>query len=117
MPNLRLKDAEEADFSAIQAVYAHHVLHGLGSFEETPPETAEMLRRWHTVREAGLPYLVCTSAERGGAIEGFAYAAAYRLRPAYRFAVEDSVYVDPDRPRRGIGRLLLSALIERCTEL
>ena len=117
MPNLRLRDAEEADFAAIQPVYAHHVLHGLGSFEETPPETAEMVRRWRTVRDAGLPYLVCTSPEDDDAIAGFAYAAAYRPRPAYRFAVEDSVYVDPDRPRRGIGRLLLASLIERCTEL
>lgn len=117
MPNLRLRDAEEADFGAIQAIYAHHVLHGLGSFEETPPETAELLRRWRSVRDAGLPYLVCTPEDDGGAIAGFAYAAPYRPRPAYRYAVEDSVYVDPDRPRRGIGRRLLSALIARCTEL
>ena len=115
MPNLRLRDAEEADFSAIQGVYAHHVLHGLGSFEESPPETAEMLRRWRVVRDANLPYLVCVSDETGGAVVGFAYAAAYRPRPAYRFSVEDSVYVDPALPRRGIGRLLLTALIERCT--
>lgn len=117
MPNLRLRDAEKSDFTAIQALYAHHVLHGLGSFEETPPEAAEMLRRWQAVRDAGLPYLVCASEDHAGRIEGFAYAATYRPRPAYRFAVEDSVYVDPDRPRRGIGRLLLSALIERCTQL
>ena len=76
-----------------------------------------MLRRWHAVRDAGLPYLVCASEDDAGRIEGFAYAATYRPRPAYRFAVEDSVYVDPDRSRRGIGRLLLSALIERCTQL
>lgn len=112
MTSARLREAVEADFSAIQAVYAHHVTHGFGTFEESPPDVAEMARRWQKVTEAGLPYVVC---EDDGRVVGFAYAGPYRPRRAYRFSVENSVYVAPDGMRRGYGRLMLSALIERCT--
>lgn len=111
MPETVIRDAREDDLAAVQAIYGYHVTHGSGSFEETPPDTAEIARRWRAVTGAGLPYLVC---ELDGAIAGFAYAAPYRSRHAYRFAVEDSVYVAPDRQRLGVGRRLLAPLIERC---
>ncbi|MCK0206607.1 N-acetyltransferase family protein [Starkeya koreensis] len=97
----------------VQAIYAHHVRHGLASFEEVPPSLAEMATRRAHVRALGLPYLV---AERGGALLGFAYASAYRPRPAYRFTVEDSVYVAAGHGGEGIGSALLGALIARCEE-
>ena len=75
----------------------HHVLHGLASFEETPPDCAELMRRWRAIADAGLPYLCATDAA-GGALVGYAYAGPYRARSAYRFTVEDSVYVAPGRP-------------------
>ncbi|KZD12753.1 GNAT family N-acetyltransferase [Oceanibaculum pacificum] len=109
-----LRDAVEADIPAILEIYAHHVLHGLASFEEQPPDTAEMLRRFQALRQGGFPYL---AAELGGQLVGYAYAGQYRPRPAYRHSVEDSVYVRTGLAGRGIGRLLLAALLERCTAL
>lgn len=109
-----VRPAAEEDLPAIQAIYAHHVRHGLGSFEETPPDLAEMTRRWRAVTATGLPYLVCADA---GAVVGYAYAGVYNARPGYRFSVEDSVYVAADTARRGYGRRLVTALIERCTTL
>ena len=103
-----------ADFDAIQAIYAHHVTTGLGSFEEVPPTVEEMLTRWRAVAAAGLPYLV---AEVDGAIAGFCYARPYRERAAYRHTVEDSVYVAPGHGRRGVGSRLLGRLIEACETL
>ncbi len=114
MRDALLRTAEAADLPAIQVIYSHHVLHGLGSFEETPPSLEEMTRRWRSVVDAGLPYLVCAVE---GAVVGFAYAGPYRPRPAYRYSVEDSVYVAADRGRHGYGRRLVSALIERCTTM
>ena len=114
MPETVIRDAAESDFAAIQAIYGHHVIHGFGSFEQTPPDVAEMIGRWNAVRAAGLPYLV---GDADGQVAGFAYAAPYRTRPAYRFSVEDSVYVAPSRQRRGLGRRLLVPLIERCEAL
>ncbi len=111
-PGVIVRDAADADLPAIQAIYAHHVLNGLGSFEETAPDVAEMTRRRATFLAKGLPYLV---AEIDGEVVGFAYGAPYRTRAAYRHTVEDSIYVSPSAPRRGIGRALLSALIQRCT--
>ncbi len=110
-PELRVRDAEPADLAAVQAIYAYHVETGIASFEETPPDRAEMERRWRTVREAGLPFLV---AECKGEVIGFACCGPYRPRPGYRFTVEDTIYVAPDRTHRGIGRALLEALIDRC---
>jgi phosphinothricin acetyltransferase len=106
-----VRDATAADIPAIQRIYAHHVLHGLASFEETPPSVEEMAARRAAAIERGLPYLV---AEFGGAVAGYSYATPYRPRPAYRYTVENSVYVDAARHRCGIGRALLAALIERC---
>jgi L-amino acid N-acyltransferase YncA len=80
------------DLPAVAAIYAHHVLHGLASFEEVPPGEAELARRREEVLGHGLPWLV---AELEGSVAGYAYAAPYRARPAYRFTVEDSVYVAP----------------------
>ena len=114
MTAARLRDAEEGDLGAIQEIYAHHVRHTLSSFEETPPDLAEIGRRWQTVTAARLPYIVC---EADGRVVGYAYAVRYRLRPAYRYSVENSVYVAPDAVRRGYGRMLMSELIERCTEM
>jgi L-amino acid N-acyltransferase YncA len=109
---LSLRDAQDGDIAAIQAIYAHHVRHGLASFEEIPPEAEEMRRRRADILARGLPYLV---VETRGKIGGYAYAGPYRLRSAYRFAVEDSVYVAPDCVGLGIGRLALGTLIDRCT--
>lgn len=90
------------------------MLHGLASFEETPPGRDEIRRRFEAVRDRGLPYLV---AETDGAVRGYAYASPYRGRPAYRHAVENSVYVDPDAARQGLGTALLDRLITACTAL
>jgi len=108
---LTIRPATPADLPAIQAIYAHHVLTGTGSFEETPPDLEEMTRRYQDVTGRGLPYLV---AEDDNGIAGYAYAGLFRTRSAYRFTVEDSVYVAADRQGRGVGRQLLTALIDIC---
>jgi len=110
-----IRPAAAVDFDAIQGIYAHHVLHGLASFEETPPDAAELIRRWRAIADAGLPYLC--AAKPDGILAGYAYAGPYRPRSAYRFTVEDSVYVAPGAAGRGIGRSLLHQLIEICTGL
>jgi len=109
---LSLRDAEEHDLPAVQAIYAHHVETGLGSFEEAAPGLGEMTRRFHAIRELGMPYMV---AELAGEVRGFAYVARYRPRSAYRHTVENSIYVDPAWHGQGIAAALLAALIERCT--
>ncbi|MCZ6838330.1 MAG: GNAT family N-acetyltransferase [Alphaproteobacteria bacterium] len=111
--SVSIRDATEDDLATIQAIYAHHVDHGLASFEEIPPDLAEISRRRDVARDHDLPYLV---AERDGAVRGFAYASPFRNRPAYRYTIEDSVYVAPEALGAGIGSALLSVLIERCTE-
>lgn len=112
---IRIRDSADADLSSIQAIYAHHVLTGLGSFEEVVPDAAEMARRRAEILGRRLPYLV---AETGaGGVVGYAYAGPYRTRSAYRYSLEDSVYIAPDAQNRGIGRALLAALLERSTAL
>lgn len=106
-----VRDARDADLPAIQAIYAHHVLHGLATFEEIPPSTDELAERRAAVVARGLPYLV---AEQAGAVVGYSYATGYRPRPAYRHALEDSVYVADGLGGRGIGAALLAQLIARC---
>jgi phosphinothricin acetyltransferase len=106
-----LRDAGPADVPAIHAIYAHHVLHGRASFEETPPNVDDMQLRMAEVLRRGLPYLV---AERDGQVLGYAYASSYRARSAYRFAIEDSIYIDHRCVGEGLGRTLLEALIARC---
>jgi phosphinothricin acetyltransferase len=108
---LTVRDAVEGDVPAIAAIYAVHVLRGTASFEEAAPDAAEMLRRMRDLKAGGRPYLV---AEEDSRVVGYAYAGPYRTRPAYRFTLENSVYVDESVVGRGIGSALLSALIERC---
>lgn len=112
MTTLAIRDSRPDDLPAITAIYGHWVTHGLASFELTPPDTAEMAGRRAAILAAGYPHLV---AERAGRVVGYSYASAYRPRPAYRYAVENSVYVAPGEGRGGTGRALLDALIERCT--
>ncbi|MDB5405435.1 MAG: Phosphinothricin acetyltransferase [Rhodospirillales bacterium] len=109
-----LREATERDLAAIAVIYAHHVLNGFGTFEEMPPDIAELDRRRADVLKQGLPYLVAETADR--TILGYAYASFFRTRSAYRFCVEDSVYVAPGMIRRGIGRALLGELVARCAD-
>ena len=106
-----VRDALEADMAAVRDIYAHYVLHSLATFEETPPTLDDMLARRRASVDLGLPYLV---AEVGGVVAGFAYAGLYRSRPAYRYTIEDSVYVADGQTGRGIGSALLGELIARC---
>jgi phosphinothricin acetyltransferase len=106
--SLGLRPAAARDVAAIAAIYAHHVLNGLASFEVEPPDETEIGRRLAEVRAHGLPYLVAEADRR---VVGYAYAAPYRARPAYRYTVEDSVYVAQDCGGRGIGRRLLERLV------
>lgn len=108
-----IRDAVDADLPAIASIYAHHVRTGLGSFEEEPPAVEELARRRADVLARRLPYLVAT--DRRGRVLGYAYASPYRSRTAYRYSVEDSIYVAAEAGRRGVGRALLSELIARCT--
>jgi phosphinothricin acetyltransferase len=107
---MKLRPAEPEDVPAIQAIYAHHVLHGLGTFEEVPPTQADMASRCAAVLDRGLPWLVAEDGE----VLGYAYAGPFRTRAAYRFTVEDSVYVAEAARGRGVGRALLTAIIAEC---
>jgi L-amino acid N-acyltransferase YncA len=111
---VEIRSSNDGDIAAIAAIYRHHVLHGLASFEEVPPEPDELAWRRCEILARGLPYLV---AERGGRMLGYCYASPYRLRSAYRFTLEDSIYVDSAEVGRGIGRVLLGSLLDRCTVL
>ncbi len=106
-----LRNASDTDLVAIQSIYAHWVTHGTGSFELEPPTLEEMGKRRADVLSKGLPYLV---AEQDGSVVGYAYANWFRPRPAYRFSVENSVYVHPNVHRGGIARLLMAELMMRC---
>jgi L-amino acid N-acyltransferase YncA len=114
MTEIALRPATPADIPAITRIYAHAVIHGTASFELEPPDETEMTRRMQAMLSGGFPYIVAENAGAlmGQAILGYAYAGPYRTRPAYRFTVEDSIYVDPNAHRRGIGRVLLACLIE-----
>ena len=106
-----VRDATDADMPAIHAIYAHEIQHGLATFEEVPPSVGELMARRRAILDQGLPYL---AAHSDGRLVGYSYASAYRARPAYRNTLEDSIYVAQDMQRRGIGGILLSALIKRC---
>jgi len=108
-----VRPAGRPDIPAITRIYGHAVEHGTASFELTAPDQAEMTRRFDELTTNGFPYLV---AVVDGAVVGYAYAGPYRTRPAYRFTVENSVYVAHDSLRRGVGKALLQALIDACTE-
>ncbi len=109
-----VRPAVAADLAVVQAVYAAHVLGGSGTFEEVPPDLTEIAARWRAVIDRGLPYLVATIDDE---VQGFAYTGPFRPRSAYRFTVEDSIYVDPNAVGRGLGGMLLGSLIEHCTGL
>lgn len=108
MPLIRA--SQDQDVPAITAIYAHHVLHSTGTFETEPPSIADMTARRADVLSKGLPYLV---AEQDGQVVGFAYGNWFKPRPAYRFSVEDSIYLAPDTHRQGLGRALLAELLLR----
>lgn len=108
---LLIRPSADADLAAITAIYAHNVLHGTGTFELEPPSLADMATRRADVLGKGLPWLV---AEREGQVLGYAYANHFRPRPAYRFCLEDSIYLHPEAQGQGLGSLLLAELIARC---
>ena len=111
MSSPEIRPATAADLSAITEIYEHAVRYGTATFELIPPDLAEMTRRFGVLMDGGFPYLVATLE---GRLVGYAYAGAYRPRPAYRFTVENSVYLEPAIHRRGIGLLLLQRLITEC---
>jgi L-amino acid N-acyltransferase YncA len=113
MTQALVRVARASDIPAITAIYGASVQHGTASFELDPPDEAEMRRRFEAITGGGYPYLV---AELGGRVVGYAYANAYRTRPAYRFTVEDSIYLAPDMQGKGVGRALLDALVRSCIE-
>ncbi len=106
-----VRPATIADIPAITAIYADAVIRGTASFELTPPDESEMAQRMGELLDKGFPWL---AADLDGDLAGYAYAGPYRARPAYRFTVEDSVYVAPDRHGRGVGRALLTELLAEC---
>ena len=112
MTKAALRPARAADVAAITAIYRPAVLHGTASFELEPPDESEMLRRFQDVTGAGYPYCVAALDDR---VVGYAYVSAYRTRPAYRFTVEDSLYIAPEAQGKGVGTLLLKALIDAST--
>ena len=109
-----VRPATPDDLGAVQAIYAHHVLKGLASFEEEPPPREEIARRFKEVIGAGLPWIV---AQYGDAVVGYGYCALYRTRSAYRYCLEDSIYVRHDMHGQGIGKRLLAELVRRCEGL
>ena len=112
-PALIIRDATPDDMIAVQGIYAVHVLHGTATFEEVPPSVDEMLGRRAQILAAGMPYLV---AVLNGEVVGYCYAAQYRPRVAYRYTIEDSIYLAENQAGKGLGKALLAALIERCEQ-
>jgi len=106
-----IRAATPGDIERVAEIYADAVLNGTATYELEPPSAAEMARRFLDLAEAGYPFL---AAEEDGRVAGYAYGGPFRARPAYRFTVEDSIYVAPEARGRGIGRLLLERLIEQC---
>lgn len=110
-PTFTLRPATEADMEGVRRIYGDHVTHGLASFEESPPGVEEMLTRFRNLKSHSFPYIV---AEQAGKICGYSYAGPYRTRSAYRFTIENSVYVDRACAGQGIGLALLTQLIDEC---
>jgi phosphinothricin acetyltransferase len=106
-----VRASEERDLASIAAIYSHHVLTGLATFEIEAPDEPEMARRRAQILSQGLPFLV---AEREGRVVGYVYAAPYRARPAYRYTLENSIYIAQDAVGQGAGRALLDALVAAC---
>jgi phosphinothricin acetyltransferase len=111
MSDVQIRPATEGDLPTITAIYAHAVRFGTATFELDPPDKAEMTRRFRVLADGKFPYLVATS---NGEVLGYAYAGPFRPRPAYRFTVENSVYLDPKAQGRGIGKKLMRELITQC---
>lgn len=111
---VRVRPATEEDMPAIQEIYAHYVLTTSASFEEDAPTVAEMTARWQRIQSLGMPYLVAIYKNR---VVGYAYGAPYRDRSAYRYTVEDSIYVAPDVLGRNVGNALMTPLLSKCTAL
>ena len=111
MSDVEIRPTTEADLPSITAIYEHAVRFGTATFELIPPDLAEMTRRYRALVDGGFPYFV---AGLDGDVVGYAYAGPYRPRPAYRFTVENSVYLDPASHRRGIGLQLMERLIAEC---
>lgn len=109
-----IRPSRDGDVAEIAEIYRYHVLHGFASFEEVPPDPDELASRRRDILARGLPYLV---AEHSGRVLGYCYAAPYRLRSAYRFTLEDSIYLDQAEVGRGLGRALLATVLDRCAEL
>lgn len=110
---MQLRPATLADLPEIQAIYAHHVLHGTGSFEEVPPSVEEMTARWQKIIDHGWTWLVAADAT---GVTGYGYYSQYRERSAYRYAAEDSIYVRNDVRGQGVGKMLVQALVQAATE-
>ena len=113
-PELLIRPSTAGDLLSITSIYAWNVLNGTGTFEIDPPDRAEMTRRHDDVQAKGLPWLV---VEQRGLVTGYAYANHFRPRKAYRFCLEDSVYLAGDARGQGLGRLLLAELVSRCEAL
>lgn len=113
MSEVLVRPSTGADVLSVCSIYATHVLHGTATFELVPPDEGEIARRRESILKEGLPYLV---AEADGAVVGYAYAAPYRPRPAYRHTIEDSIYLHPDAIGKGIGRRLLAELLDQCEQ-
>jgi len=111
---VNIRTVTEADLEQITRIYGYHVREGLASFEEEAPSLADMRSRFRSLRESGFPCLVAVDDDEPDLVLGYAYAGPYRTRPAYRFSVENSVYVDSNAHRRGVGAGLLGALIAHC---
>src|SRR5690242_15989359 len=109
--DVTLRDAGPGDAAAVAALYTHYVHTSIATFEEVPPDVPEIARRIAAVQSAGLPWLVATDLQ--GGLLGYAYAAPYRSRSAYRYTLENSVYVAPQTHGRGLGATLMRAVIER----
>lgn len=114
MGGVRIRPARAEDLPAITGIYAHAVLHGTASYEYDPPSQDEMMKRFDAIRGGDFPYIV---AYLDGRVLGYAYASHFRTRPAYRFTVEDSIYIAHDAQGQGLGTLLLAELIARCEAL
>jgi L-amino acid N-acyltransferase YncA len=109
--DLAIRAAAPDDLDAVSAIYAHHVQTSVATFDVTPPDRSEWLRRFQSITVAGLPFLI---AALDGEVAGYAYCAPWKPRPAYRHTVEDSVYVAPDATGRGVGGRLIDALLADC---
>lgn len=113
--SLAIRDLTDDDLSAVTGIYAEAVKTGTASYELVPPDLMEMSSRFRSLKDKGYPYLAAVDA--GGQLLGYAYASAFRTRPAYRWLVEDSIYIDPSARGRGVGKALLAMLLDRCETL